>query len=231
MPFDQPRVVTGARLRYQNRIRFNSLQPRPLSMILPFSKVVFKNTDWTVVGGDLSSHRRCVITAAPHTSNWDMIYMVAAFDMLGLPFRFTIKEEWMRFPLNKVIGPVGGVAINRRPREGDTERPSMTDSMVRLFEDNPGDFALAVTPEGTRSPRIHWKTGFWHVARRANVPILLGYLDYAKREAGVGTVLYPTDLDADMRTVNEFYAKVTPKHPELFLLDEKYGAGLSLPGK
>ncbi|MBU6160990.1 MAG: 1-acyl-sn-glycerol-3-phosphate acyltransferase [Myxococcales bacterium] len=200
-------------------------------MILPFSQWVFATTEWTVVGGELSNHRRCVVTAAPHTSNWDMIYMVAAFDRLGLPVRFTIKEEWMRFPFNRVIGPVGGVPINRRPREGSSERPSMTDSMVRLFEDNPGDFALAVTPEGTRSPRAQWKTGFWHVARRAEVPILLGYLDYGKREAGVGKVLYPTDLDADMRTVNEFYARVTPRYPEFFLLDEKYGSGLSLPEK
>jgi 1-acyl-sn-glycerol-3-phosphate acyltransferase len=191
-------------------------------MIVDYSRWKFQRDGWTVRGDELAQYRRCVVTAAGHTSNWDAIYMIAAFHQMKLRMRFTVKEEWMRFPFRSWMEAAGGLAINRAPRTGDTERPSMTQSMVRLFEDTPGDLALVITPEGTRSLRKEWKTGFWHVAKQANVPILLGYIDYAKKEAGIGAVIHPTDLETDMRAVTRFYATVTPKFPELFQLDERY---------
>jgi hypothetical protein len=166
-----------------------------------------------------------VVTAAPHTSNWDAVYSLAAFELLGLPVRFTIKKEWMTFPFNLVLGPLGGLSIDRSPREdghGGRTRPSMVEAMVRLFEETPGDLAMMVTPEGSRSRRSTWKTGFWHVARQAKVPILLGYLDYERREAGLGAVIEPTDLERDMRTLMAFYAGISGRHPERFELDARY---------
>lgn len=190
------------------------------------SEALFSLEGWTLRGTELvEGHRRCVVTAAPHTSNWDILYSLAAFEMLGLPVRFTIKKEWMRMPWKLALGPLGGISIDRSPRDdghGGRARPSMVEAMVRIFEETPGDIAVMVTPEGSRSRRSEWKTGFWHVARQARVPILLGYLDYAKREAGLGRVIIPTDFDADMREMMAFYAGITGRHPERFELDARF---------
>jgi len=192
------------------------------------SEALFAHEGWILKGAKLvAGHRRCVVTAAPHTSNWDILYALATFELLDLPVRFTIKQEWMRFPWKLALGPLGGISIDRSPRDdghGGHVRPSMVEAMVRLFAETQGDLAVMVTPEGSRSRRREWKTGFWHVARQANVPILLGYLDYARREAGVGQVLFPTDFEADMRTMMAFYRDVTGCHPERFELDARFSA-------
>lgn len=192
-------------------------------MIVRFCTELFKAQGWTLRGEQLTTHRRCVVIGAPHTSNWDFVYTLAAFDLLGLPLRFTIKREWMRFPFNLLIEPAGGLAIDRRPRDETGDRPSMVDVMIELFDDHPDELALVVTPEATRSPNPRWKSGFYHVARGAGVPILLGYLDYAKKEAGVGKVIEPSgDFEADMREITEFYRSVTPRYPERFMLDQRF---------
>lgn len=183
----------------------------------------FKKDGWTLVGDDLQRHPRSVVIAAPHTSNWDMVYSLAAFELLKLPLRFTIKKEWLRFPFRSIMEDVGAIAIDRSPRQPGEKRASAVEAMARLFEENPGPLALMITPEGTRSLRTRWKSGFYHVAMSAEVPILLGYLDYAKREAGVGRIVHPTgDFDADMRIISEFYRNVQGRHPENFSLDERY---------
>lgn len=187
---------------------------------------MFKAQGWTLKGEQLATYRRCVVVGAPHTSNWDFVYTLAAFDLLDLPLRFTIKREWMRFPFNLLIGPAGGLAIDRRPRAETGERPSMVEQMVRLFDEHPDELALVVTPEATRSANPRWKSGFYYVALGADVPILLGYLDYDAREAGVGKVLFPSgDFEADMQQVMDFYRPFTPRHPERFALDERFAEG------
>lgn len=196
---------------------------RVAHMFKTIGHAAFKAQGWTIVGQDLITDRRCVVIAAPHTSNWDALITMAAFDRLDLPVRFTIKDAWMKFPLNLVIEPAGGIGIDRRPREESGERPSMVEAMVQLFVDHPGDLALIVTPEGTRSRSTRWKSGFYHVAKHANVPIVLGYLDYEKREAGVGKVMHPSgDFEADMREIAAFYHDIPAKHPERFSVDLRF---------
>ncbi len=193
-------------------------------MIKALSRSVFKARGWTFVGEELaSSHRRSVVIAAPHTSNWDMFFMIAAFDLLKLPLRFTIKDTWMTFPFNLLIEPAGGLAVDRSPREKTGERPSMVDVMIQIFAEHPEDLALVVTPEGTRSLSTKWKSGFYHAAVGANVPIMLGYLDYEKREAGIGKVIHPgEDFEADMREIAAFYKTIAPKDPKKFSVDERF---------
>lgn len=128
----------------------------------------------------------------------------------------------MRFPFNLVFGPLGGIAIDRSPKKAGEERKSMTEAMVELFEKNK-ELAVMVTPEGTRSLRTKWKTGFYHVAVGAGVPIALGYLDYKKKEAGVGKIIYPSgDMQKDMREIMIFYKDISGKHPEKFSIDLDY---------
>ncbi len=192
-------------------------------MFLAICRAFFRAQGWTLRGEEATVHRRCVVIAAPHTSNWDLVFTLAAFDMMNLPVRFTVKKEVTGFPAGIVINSVGGIGIDRSPKDGSTDRISMVDAMIRLFDEHPGDLAITVTPEGTRSRREKWKSGFYHVAVGAGVPILLGYLDYEKREAGIGGVIHPSgDFEADMREITAFYRDIAPKKPELFSVDTRF---------
>lgn len=192
-------------------------------MLKNIDRALFQRLGWTLAGEELKNYRRCVVLAAPHTSNWDFFFTVSAFRQLNLPMRFTIKNDWMKFPYNLVMEPLGGIGIDRSPRKEGEQRLSMVDAMTALFDDPDFDLALVVTPEGTRSHSPQWKSGFYHAAMQAEVPILLGYLDYAKKEAGIGKVIHPTgDFESDMREIMAFYQNITPKHPERFTTDARY---------
>ena len=186
------------------------------------SSLIFKLFGWTFkdhVGG---GYNRCVMIAAPHTSNWDLVFARSAFYLMGIPVRYTVKKEWMRFPFNLVFGPLGAIAIDRSPRQPGEERRSMTEAMIELFSQNK-ELAVMLTPEGTRSLRTKWKTGFYHVAVGAKVPIALGYLDYKNKVAGVGKIITPSgDMAKDMRAIMAFYQNIQGKHPEKFSIDLDY---------
>ncbi len=177
---------------------------------------------WTVDTNTPDGTDRCVMIASPHTSNWDLPYMVRAFEILGIPLRFTIKNDWTKGPFGGMIEGVGGIGIDRSPKKPGEERLSMVEAMANLFTNN-NNIAVVVTPEGTRGLRTEWKTGFYHVAVKAGVPIALGYLDYSKKEAGVGMIIHPSgDMEADLRKIMAFYNTKTAKHPEKFSVDQRY---------
>lgn len=184
-------------------------------------KVIFKALGWKLKTEAIVGIKQSITIAAPHTANMDLPIAKAAFDLMGLPLRFTVKQEWVKFPFKRIMLNLGAIAINRTPKNPGEERPSMTEAMANLFKENP-ELHVMVTPEGTRSLRTQWKTGFWYTAKMANVPILLGYLDYKNKVAGIGKIIYPTDLETDMRTMMQFYKDITPCHPEKFSLDERY---------
>ena len=190
------------------------------------SRFIFWIFGWKVgdrLKGELKQDvRRCVMIAAPHTSNWDFIFARATFSLLDIPVRYTVKKEWLRFPVGGIFKALGAIGIDRSPKKPGDPRPSMTEAMIELFAQNK-ELAVMVTPEGTRSLRTKWKTGFYHVAVGAKVPIGLGYLDYEKKEAGVGRMFYPTgDLEKDMREITAFYKDIKGKHPEKFSVDLDY---------
>ena len=152
------------------------------------------------------------MTAAPHTSNWDIVYTLATFRLLDLPVKFTIKKEWMRFPFGLILRPFGAIPIDREHRNG--KKVSMVQTMIELF-DQYDELIVLVTPEGTRQYAPEWKTGFYRVAEGANVPILLGFLDYEKKQAGVGPAIYPSgNIEADIATMKDFYRTITGRYPE-----------------
>jgi 1-acyl-sn-glycerol-3-phosphate acyltransferase len=118
---------------------------------------------------------------------------------------------------------MGGIGIDRRsPKEGRKDTGSYIQRMANLFKEQ-DRLALLVTPEATRSLRTEWKMGFYHVAKKANVPICLGYLDYEHKVAGVGGPIFISgDIDADLRKVMAFYQPIRGKYPEKFSIDERY---------
>lgn len=165
--------------------------------------------------------KKYVLIAAPHTSNWDFVYALACFDGLGIPIRFTIKQEWLRWPFKYWMEGFGAIGIDRSPRS-DGNRPSQTEAMTELFN-NREELVVLVTPEGTRSKREKWKTGFYHVAQNAGVPVVLAYLDYKKKEVGITGMFHPSgDIEADLSKVMAFYDGITPRFPEKYSGDKRY---------
>lgn len=165
---------------------------------------------------------KCVMIAAPHTSNWDIVMALAAYDLMKIPVRFTVKKEWLRFPFKSMMKSVGAIGIDRSPKVPGGERKSMVEAMTDLFNGR-DKLNIMVTPEGTRSKRTKWKTGFYYVALNAKVPIGLGYLDYKEKIAGVGKLVFPTgDIKKDMKEIVDFYKNITAKFPENFSIDLEY---------
>ena len=181
----------------------------------------FKWKGWKVDNNLPDNLKRCVIIAAPHTSNWDFVYTIAAFGIYGLPIRFTIKKEWMRFPFSIITKPLGGIGIERSNTAKTGERISYITAMANLFKDNV-ELIIVITPEGTRGKRETWKTGFYYIAKEAGVPICLGYCDYKNKIAGIGLTILPSDYETDMKTIMNFYANINPKYPENFSVDKNF---------
>ena len=146
-------------------------------MVLAFLRFIFKISGWTLKAELPPEAQRCVMLAAPHTSNWDFIYAAAAFDLYKVPMRFTVKKEFNIFPFSLILNGLGAIWIDRSPKKPGEKRPSMVQVMTDIFKEH-DEIAVMVTPEGTRSKRTKWKSGFYHVAKNAGVPMCLGYCGF-----------------------------------------------------
>ena len=167
--------------------------------------------------------RSFIFIGAPHTSNHDFIPAMAMSYFMKVNARFVITKEWLRFPLNLILKPAGAIGLDRKKIK-ENGNSNTTDEMAQFFKQY-HDLVLMISPEGTRSPNSYWKTGFYYIAKKANVPIALGYADFKHKEAGIGMVIYPTDFDKDMKTIMDFYRNKTGKLPENFKLDERFNQG------
>jgi len=187
-----------------------------------FARSIFFVTGWTYKNSMPPDLKQCVMIAAPHTSNWDFLYTRLAFLLMGIRVRITTKNSYMRFPVGPFARSLGCIGIDRSVRKEGEERPSMVQVMANLFKKH-DNLVMLVTPEGTRSLQTKWKTGFYHIAVLANVPVALGYLDYKKKEAGVSKVVYPSgDMKKDLREIMAFYKTIVPHSPEKFSIDLDY---------
>ncbi len=159
--------------------------------------------------GDRPLARKFVLIAAPHTSNWDLPYLLALATLFDLKISWMGKHTLFRPPFGWAMRAVGGIPIRRDVRAKRVEL------MAKAFE-GPDSLALVVPAEGTRGYVPHWKSGFYHIAKLAQVPIVMGYLDYSRRLGGFGPALLPSDdLSADMAKIRAFYADKAGKYPEL----------------
>jgi len=171
------------------------------------SLMLLKILGWKAEG-PLPDKIKYLIIVAPHTSNWDVFYGVMLAFALKLDARFMAKKELFRWPFGPVIRWLGGIATDRALHS------NAVDKMVRLFNNN-DEFVLAIAPEGTRHKVSHWKSGFYHIAKGANVPILMAFIDFALKKGGAGPLLFPSgDIDSDMLTIRNFYLTVKGKHSD-----------------
>jgi 1-acyl-sn-glycerol-3-phosphate acyltransferase len=164
---------------------------------------------WEAEGGR-PIEKRFVLIAAPHTSNWDLPYMLALAVAFDLKISWMGKHTLFHPPLSWVMRALGGIPVVRHRRE------SLVSALARTFEDAES-LALVVPAEGTRAYVAHWKSGFYHIAHEAGVPIITGYLDYRRKRGGFGPALYTTgDISSDMEQIRDFYADKTGKYPDKF---------------
>ena len=179
-----------------------------------FTLVFFKLKGWQLLidKKTLTQHKKFILIGAPHTSNWDAIYFTAAATISKLKPKFLIKKNWIKFPFNIIFKPLGAIGIDNKSKKSS----GMINYMVNLFNENQ-ELIIAIAPEGTRSKNPYWKTGFYTTALKAKVPIVLGYLDYKHKIAGMTDVFFPTgNIDQDLMKISEFYKRFSGKNHELF---------------
>jgi 1-acyl-sn-glycerol-3-phosphate acyltransferase len=151
---------------------------------------------------------KCVVVAAPHTSNWDGLILVVASFALRVRLLWIGKHTLFRPPVGWLMRAFGGVPINRTTTKNAVEQVAQTFSERERM-------VLVIAPEGTRKKVKHWRTGFYYIALASNIPLVLGYLDYNRKRAGLGPVIYPSgNIEADMEQIRAFYAPIIGRHPE-----------------
>jgi 1-acyl-sn-glycerol-3-phosphate acyltransferase len=173
----------------------------------------FRLKGWRTAETIPASVRKCVVIAAPHTSNWDFVYSLATAHILGVRLRYLAKQELFRFPLGGIMRATGGIPVTR------SRNTKLVDTIIQLFQ-NSDELRLMIPAEGTRKRVAKWKTGFYHVALATSVPVYLAYLDYEQKIAGFGKAVYLTgDPEKDAAVIRDFYKDKEGKYPELFNLE------------
>ena len=168
-------------------------------------RIYLRACGWRVEGA--LPCRRAVVIAAPHTSNWDLPFMLAVAYALGVKPSWLGKRELFQPPFGWILSRLGGVSVDRRAPQG------LVGTAVARFGEG-DDLLLVIPPSGTRARAPYWKSGFYHVARGAGVPIACAYLDYRERVGGIGLVLPPSvSIGADMDRIRAFYATKQAKYP------------------
>ena len=165
-------------------------------------------TGWHVVG-QIPPGGKFVLICAPHTSNWDLPFGLAALAIFGLKVSWMGKHSLFKKPFGGIMRLLGGIAINRGSAH------LVVEQIAQLFQDSK-KLVVVVTPSGTRAKRDYWKSGFYRIAQAAQVPLLCGYLDYENKEARIGLSFVPTgSVKEDMARIREFYKDIQGKYPEL----------------
>ena len=155
-----------------------------------------------------------IICLAPHTSNWDFVVGQLYAGAEGMTSNFLMKQEWFRGPLGTLFRRLGGIPVCRQ------KHTSMTDSLADAAR-REHTFHLCITPEGTRSANPEWKKGFYFIAQKAGIPILLYAVDYAQRTIRCTKTIVPNgDVDGQMRDIKLYFKDCQGKHPENFTIGD-----------
>ncbi|KRG71928.1 lysophospholipid acyltransferase family protein [Pseudoxanthomonas dokdonensis] len=159
---------------------------------------VLKRAGWRIVG-ELPNVPKLVMIVAPHSSNWDGFWGMAVKIAIGFEVRVLGKAQLFWWPLSPLLRRLGVVPVDRSSPKGVVEQ-----AIERIRQADKMWFA--VTPEGTRKAVKQWKTGFWKIAKGADVPILMAYFHYPEKTVGIGELFYPSDdMAADMASIREWY--------------------------
>jgi 1-acyl-sn-glycerol-3-phosphate acyltransferase len=181
------------------------------ALLRGFSLAFLKMTGWTVEGSLPPQATRSVFIAAPHTSNWDLPYTLMVAFALRLNPYWMGKQSIFKAPFGGLMRWLGGIPVNR------AQSSNLVAASADAIRAADGPLQLIVPPEGTRSKTRYWKTGFYYIARTAQVPIVMAYMDYATKRSGLGPLFQPTgDIEADMTAIKAFYAPFKGKNAAQF---------------
>ncbi|MBU0712871.1 lysophospholipid acyltransferase family protein [bacterium] len=151
---------------------------------------------------------RYVLIGAPHTSNWDFFIALLFMTVEGIPVRLMGKDSLFRGPIGVFMRSLGAIPVNRR------ESTNLVDQVAAKFDEY-DELIIGLSPEGTRKKTSCWRTGFYYIALKAEVPIVMAYLDYGNKVCGLGPSIKPTgDIQADFMIIRDFYSGIVGKYPQ-----------------
>ncbi len=172
-----------------------------------FSGLLLNMGGWKIDNEISNEIKKAVIIVAPHTSLWDTVIGKLGFWHMGVDSKILVKQEAFFWPFGILLKFIGGIPVNRK------KSGRLTDTVTTMFNEHDSLF-ITITPEGTRSMVADWKLGFYYIAMSANVPIILGVLDYKNKIGGMKKLYYPTgDVKKDLVEIKSFYKEVVGKHP------------------
>jgi 1-acyl-sn-glycerol-3-phosphate acyltransferase len=170
-------------------------------------RVFLKLARWRI-DGNIPASSQMVVIAAPHTTNWDFIYLIAAAFCFRLKINWMGKDSLFSNPFGFFMRWMGGIAIDR------SRNTNLVSQLIETMQDGQ-PLAVVIPPSGTRRKTEFWKSGFYRIAEGAKIPIVCGFLDYDKKVAGMGLTLTPSgDIRADMDRIRGFYKDIRGKYPQ-----------------
>ncbi len=183
----------------------DAVPQRSFGILHPLTRWLLKSLGWKITG-NFPDLPRMVVAVAPHTTNWDLFVGLATLFSLNLYGNWLGKHTIFRWPADGLLRWLGGIPVNRTASHGLVEQ---TVNAFRTRE----KLLLGVAPEGTRSSAgTKWKSGFYHIAKQAGVPIVPAYFNYHEKVVAIGPALMPSgDMEADLKILQDFCALATPK--------------------
>jgi len=192
--------------------------PTLLSRLVKWALLALYRGKGYSIDGEPPRDKRCVILGAPHTSNWDFVFFLGAVTEMGLSPSFMGKDSLFKWPMTRFMHDMGGIPVDRKAKD-----KNYVDQVVAEFAKG-GELSLVIAPEGTRGDIKGWRSGFYHIAHGAGVPIFPAWFDKTTGRGGIGAGVMPTgDFAADLRKIAEFYHAVMPGHPKLAVLYAQAG--------
>ncbi len=183
-------------------------------MIKNISKYLLTNILGWTIKSEFPDIKKSVIIFAPHTSYWDGFYGKLFLMQLDINYKFLSKKEFFKFPLKYFFRMYRAIPVSKNKK--------FITEIVEFFNQNE-TLHIVLSPEGQLSKTDHWKKGFYYMAKNANVPIVVGYIDYQKKEIGLkGIISEVKDLKEIMPVINNMYKDVSAKYPESFIFDKRF---------
>ena len=176
--------------------------------------LLYKKMGWTA--NVTEEHPdKYIICLAPHTSNWDFLIGQLYIGARGMKSNFLMKKEWFFWPLGPIFKRLGGIPVWR------SKKTSMTDNLAETAK-KLSEFSLCITPEGTRKYNPDWKRGFYYIAQKAEIPILLYGVDYEKKLIRCTKTVIPNgDIEGQMRDIKQYFKDFKGRYPENFTIGEE----------
>jgi len=176
-------------------------------MFRTFSKLMLKLLGWRIIDHRPADVGSAIFLVVPHTSNWDFFIGLFARSVARINANYLMKKSLFGPPFGWFFRATGGYPVDR------AKSMHITDQVVDYFRTVPG-FSIAITPEGTRKKVEAWKTGFWRIAKQANVPLILASFDYSRKEVTLSEPFWVgNDMDSDIAMLMDYFKPFKGKNP------------------